>query len=221
MQLDFESFREGAYILPIVLEKHAGESIDFAKGVSIMRDNVVLSQNEIQEIVKRIGKEITEAVKDDPKIPVVMGVMRGAMFFFADVLRNIDCPVYMDTVKTSSWEGTSSTGKIVLEQPFKADIKDRTVILVEDVVDTGITMDFLKKYLENEFAPKRVLIASLFNKLPDRKVKVDVDFVGKELTDSLFLMGYGLDYYELDRHVPFVYCASKEDIERMEEDRKH
>lgn len=184
-----------------------------------MRDDVVLSQEQIRYIVRRIGKEITETVRKDEKIPVVIGVMRGAMFFFSDLLRQIKCPVYMDTLKVSSWVGTSSTGKITLEQPFHTNVEGRTVILVEDVVDTGITMDFLKRYLEENFKAKRVLIATLFNKMPMRKVDVKVDFVGRELNEPLFLMGYGLDYYELDRHVPYVYCASDEDIERMEVER--
>ena len=77
----------------------------------------------------------------------------------------------------------------------------------------------LKKSLKKH-KPKQVLIAALFNKKPFRKLEVDVDFVGKEINDSLFLMGYGLDYNELDRNIPYVYCAQEEDIERMDVDRK-
>ena len=184
-----------------------------------MRDEIVLSQEQIQSIVRRVGRQITARLKDEDKIPVIVGVMKGAMFFFADVLRQIKCPVYMDYIKVSSYSGTESSGKIRLDHDLHMDIKDRTVVIVEDVVDTGLTMHYLKEYLYKKHKPKQVLIAALFNKKPFRKLEVDVDFVGKEINDSLFLMGYGLDYNELDRNIPYVYCAQEEDIERMDVDR--
>ena len=185
-----------------------------------MRDEIVLSQEQIQSIVRRVGRQITARLKDEDKIPVIVGVMKGAMCFFADFLRQIKCPVYMDYIKVASYSGTESSGKIRLDHDLHMDIKDRTVVIVEDVVDTGLTRHYRKGYLYKKHKPKQVLIAALFNKKPFRKLEVDVDFVGKEINDSLFLMGYGLDYNELDRKIPYVYCAQEEDIERMDVDRK-
>lgn len=93
-------------------------------------------------------------------------------------------------------------------------------MVIEDVVDTGETMSYLRRYLLEAKHAKRVIIATLFDKRVARIVDVPIDYCGKVLEDSPFLMGYGLDYYELDRNVPYVYEASKEEVDRMERDLK-
>lgn len=185
-----------------------------------MRDEVVLTSEQIQTINRRLGRQLTARLKSEEKIPVVIAVMKGALYFFADVTRQIKCPIYIDYIKVRSYVGKKSTGKINLENDIHTNLEGRTVVLVEDVVDTGLTMYYLKEYIYQKYKPKQILVCALFNKRPLRKLEVDVDFVGKEINDSLFLMGYGLDYDELDRHIPYVYSAAGEDIERMEVDKK-
>lgn len=185
-----------------------------------MRDEVVLSSEQIQTINRRLGRQLTARLMNEEKIPVVIAVMKGALYFFADVTRQIKCPIYIDYIKVHSYIGKESSGQITLENDIHRDLEGRTVVIVEDVIDTGLTMYHLKEYLYKKYNPKQILVCALFNKRPLRQLEVDVDFVGKEINDSLFLMGYGLDYDELDRHIPYVYSAAAEDIERMEVDKK-
>ena len=181
-------------------------------------EGVLISEEEIERHVAEIGKRISADFEG--KDPIFVGVLKGCFIFMADLMRHVTINCSMDFMAVSSYNGTESSGKIRLDHDLHMDIKDRTVVIVEDVVDTGLTMHYLKEYLCKKHKPKQVLIAALFNKKPFRKLEVDVDFVGKEINDSLFLMGYGLDYNELDRNIPYVYCAQEEDIERMDVDRK-
>ena len=185
-----------------------------------MRDDIVLSVDQIQTINRRLGRQLTQRLKDEEKLPVVVAVMKGALFFYSDLVRQIKCPILLDFVKVSSYVGTQSTGRLKIDRDISMDIQGSTVVLVEDVVDTGLTMYYLKEHLFSHYKPKQILIATLFDKKPLRKLEVDVDFCGKELDEPKFLMGYGLDYCELDRNIPFVYSASEEDLERMNVDKE-
>ena len=181
-----------------------------------MEKNIILSEEQLKEITKRLGKEITEKLKGSDKIPVIVGVLKGSLNFMMDLLKNIDIPVFTDYIQISSYNGTTSSGKVRLVKDLSYDCQDRTVVIVEDIVDTGYSMSYLLSHIKSH-NPKEVYVCAMFDKVPARKTDVKVDFVGEELNDNAFLIGYGLDYNELGRNIPYVYGATKDDIAKMDE----
>ena len=177
---------------------------------------VVLSEKEIQKICERLGAEITETLKDEERIPVFVGVLKGSVNFMMDLLKHVKIPIYTDYIQISSYHGVNSTGNVQLVKDISYDCEGRTVIIIEDIVDTGCSMSFLINHIKTH-NPKRILICALFNKEFERIKDVNVDFKGYELRDNKFLIGYGLDYFELQRNVPYVVAADEEDIEKLDE----
>ena len=174
---------------------------------------IVLSQKEIQEITKGLGEKLTERFKSASSAPVFVGVMKGALNFMMDLIKNVDVPMMTDYIQISSYEGTESTGIIHLKRDLTLDIKGKSVVIVEDIVDTGYSLHYLKEYLLEKYQPKEVIICSFIDKKCARKIDVDVDYVGYTIDKPAFLMGYGLDYNEFARNIDYVYIPSKEEIE--------
>lgn len=177
---------------------------------------IVLSQEEISAICERMGKEITEVLKEDELPPVLCCVMNGAANFAVDLMREIKVPSLFDYVQVSSYEGKSSTGEVRFVKELSVDVKGRTLLIIEDIIDTGLSMARLVEHLDKTVHPKRILIAALFDKVVARKVPVHVDFIGKTLEGNQFLVGYGLDYRGLLRNVPYVYIPTDEEIESFD-----
>ena len=185
-----------------------------------MRENreIVLSEQEIQDICNDIGAKLSKELENEERTPLFLGVMKGALNFMFDLIKRIDRPIYTDFIQISSYAGVQSTGKINLKKDFDMDIKDRTVVVVEDVVDTGISMKYLIDHLNENYQPKGIIICCLSDKEYARCEDVKIDYVGKRLKENCFLVGYGLDYNELERNVPYVYIATPEDIDRWNEE---
>jgi len=178
-----------------------------------MEQNIILSHNEIQEICKRIGSELDERfAKSNVSLPVFIGVLKGSLNFMMDLIKNVKTPIMTDYIQVSSYQGTSSTGAVILKKDISLNIKDKTVVIIEDIIDTGLTMKYLVGYLKEKYCPKEIIVCSLFGKEHMRKVDLTIDYVGKNLTDDAFLIGYGLDYNEVFRNLPDVIGATKEDI---------
>jgi hypoxanthine phosphoribosyltransferase len=177
---------------------------------------MVMSQQEIQDVCARLGNQLTQALAHEEKIPLFVGVMKGALNFFYSLIPNVKRKINIDFVETSSYEGTQSTGTVRLVKDLSFSPNGRTLVLVEDVIDTGLSMKFLLNYLNTHYKPKRIIICALFDKLAMRKEDVVVDFAGKVLEDNKFLVGFGLDYRELERQVPYVYVPEEKDIEEMD-----
>lgn len=179
---------------------------------------IVLSEQEIQNICNDFGKKLTADLKDEARTPLFLGVMKGALNFMFDLIKRIERPIFTDFIQISSYAGVQSTGKINLKKDFDMDIKDRTVVVVEDVVDTGISMKYLIDHLNEHYQPKRIIICCLFDKVYARCEDIKIDYAGKQLKENCFLVGYGLDYNELERNVPYVYIAKPEDIDKWNEE---
>lgn len=176
--------------------------------------NIILSQEQIQEICKNIGGKICQELHNEDKIPLFVGVLKGSLNFMMDLMKHINIPIYTDYVQISSYQGMNRSNEVKLIKDLSFNCKGRTVIIVEDIVDTGHSMKFLLETIKAH-NPKRILTVALFNKEKARVVDVKVDFVGYELVDNTFLIGYGLDYNEMERNVPYVYGATYEDLERL------
>jgi hypoxanthine phosphoribosyltransferase len=189
-------------------------------GEIIMRKNreIVLSEQEIQDICNDIGAKLSKELANEERTPLFLGVMKGALNFMFDLIKRIDRPIFTDFIQISSYAGVQTTGKINLKKDFDMDIKDRTVVVVEDVVDTGISMKYLIDHLNEHYQPKRIIICALFDKEYARCEDIKIDYVGKVLKENCFLVGYGLDYNELERNVPYVYIATPEDIDKWNEE---
>ncbi|MCI2068800.1 MAG: hypoxanthine phosphoribosyltransferase [Bacilli bacterium] len=173
---------------------------------------VILSEKELHEICVRIGGELNTRLKKEGSLPVFVGVMKGGLNFMMDLIKQIDLPILTDYIQISSYSGTASTGIINLKKDLTLDVKDKTVVIVEDVIDTGYSMHYLKNYIVSKYHPKEVIIVALIDKTFLRKVEVKTDYCGTVMNENKFLMGYGLDYNELYRNVPYVYVPDKEEI---------
>ena len=174
----------------------------------------ILDKPQIEEICKRLGKEITEALKDEKKIPVFVGVLKGSMNFMMDLIKYIERPMYLDFIQISSYSGTTSTGHIQLLKDLSYECSNRAVVIIEDIVDTGRSMKYLIEHVKTH-SPSKVYVCALLDKASARIEDVKVDFIGHELKDNAFLIGYGLDYNEIERNVPFIYAADQNDIDRL------
>ena len=162
---------------------------------------VLITREEIAEMVDRLGKQISEDYKG--KEIVVIGILKGASVFLADLIRKIDCPVILDFMQISSYfNGTVSSGNVRIRKDLDCDIHDRDVLIVEDIIDSGVTMQSLERELSAR-NPRSVKVASAFDKPSRRKVDFTADYIGIEVPDE-FIVGYGLDYAGKYRNLPEV-----------------
>lgn len=163
---------------------------------------LVFAQDQIQQRVRELAREISRTYQDQDL--VLVGVLNGVFMFFADLVKALSIPVAVDFVRLASY-GTAafSTGQIQMTKGVELDLKGRHVLIVEDIADTGLTLDYLKAHLTDQGAAS-VRICALIDKKERREVPVHLDFVGFEV-DRGFLVGYGLDFNEQFRYLPDVY----------------
>ena len=169
---------------------------------------LLISESEIKKRVKVLANKINEDYKG--KNPIFIGILNGCYVFMADLLREIELDVEVDFVKIRSYEGDSSTGTIKFRKDISADINGRDIIIVEDIIDSGFTINFLVNRLRNS-GPKSVAVATALFKNEVAKLDFDVDYVGFEIPPE-FVVGYGLDYNEKYRHLKGVMVMEPEDI---------
>jgi hypoxanthine phosphoribosyltransferase len=163
---------------------------------------VVISQEEISTMVDRMAGEISAEISG--RSPVFIGVLKGCVFFFTDLVKRIGKPLEIDFIQVSSYgSGTTSSGTVVLVKDITADVRDRDVYLVEDIIDTGVTLNDVAEMIRARH-PKSVRIVSLLSKPSRRKVEVKVAHLGTEI-DDIFVVGYGLDFAEEYRNLPEIY----------------
>lgn len=189
-------------------------------------EKLILSEDEIVRICDRLGKEIDKKLdENDNGVPVIVGVMNGALPFLYELIKHISHPLEVDTLKCSSYDGTETTGEVTITKEPDHDLRGRDVILVEDIIDTGITMHYMKEYVKKKYKPKNLYICVLV-KRNNLNVKYDelADFTGLSTDEQRYIVGYGFDYYGLFRNLPYVFVPSMKDIqewnELLEQDRK-
>jgi len=169
---------------------------------------LLISESKIKKRVKTLADRINEDYKG--KKPIFIGILNGCYVFMADLLREITLDIEVDFVKIRSYEGDSSTGTIKLRKDISADINGRDVIIVEDIIDSGFTINFLVNRLRNS-GPKSVSVATILFKKEVAKLDFEVDYVGFEIPPE-FVVGYGLDYDEKYRQLKDVMVMEPEDI---------
>ena len=163
-------------------------------------ERVLISEEEIEAEVARVGRQITEDFRD--KNPIFVGVLKGCFIFMADLMRHVDIKCTMDFMAVSSYSGTSSTGAVKINKDLGQDIECRHVIIVEDILDSGVTLSYLKHYLLGR-KPASITIATLMDKPARRKSDIVADYSCFEVPDA-FVVGYGLDYNEQYRNLPYI-----------------
>ena len=167
-----------------------------------MEKTLLISRKTIHEKVKELAGRLSSDYKETE--PVFIGILNGAVFFFADIVREVNLPVKIDFIRAVSYgSGMESSGKIQLTKDVEISVKGKPVILVEDIVDTGLTISHIVKNLEAKH-PESIKICALINKLERRKVAVQVDYFGFQINEG-FIVGYGLDYDEKYRQLPDIY----------------
>lgn len=162
---------------------------------------ILFSEAELKAKVAELGKQLKEDY--DGKNPLVVGVMKGAFVFTADLVRAMDCPVQMDFIIAKSYgNSTQTSGSVKIIKDLENDISGRHVILVEDIIDSGVTMSKLIKMLNTRNAAS-IKLCALLSKPSRRQVDVTIDYCGWEVPDH-FVVGYGLDYAEKYRNLPYI-----------------
>lgn len=161
---------------------------------------VLISEEQINTRVKELAKQISQDYAG--KKPLLVCVLRGASIFFANLVKNMEIDCTIDFMSLSSYQGTSSSGKVRMLLDIRDDIKDKPVIIVEDIVDTGLTGVYLRDMLTAR-KPASIEFCALLDKPQNRKVEIKPKYIGFTIQNE-FVVGYGLDYNELYRNLPYV-----------------
>jgi hypoxanthine phosphoribosyltransferase len=169
---------------------------------------VLITSQEIEDKVREIGARITEDYKGEK--PLLIGILRGAVVIMSDLMRNIDLQCELDFMDISSYgTGTSSSGVVRILKDLEEDITDRHVLIVEDIIDTGLTLSYLMRSLQAR-KPASLEICALLSKPSRRRADLDVRYLGFEIPDE-FVVGYGLDYAGAYRNLPDI-CVLKPEV---------
>lgn len=162
--------------------------------------NVLYKKEEIQERIEKIANQIDKDYEG--KEILVISVLKGAIFFTVDLVTKMKTPIILETIQVSSYQGTQSTRNIIMKKGLDSDISGKDVLIVEDIIDTGYTLKYLKEYLQT-LNPKSIKIAVLLDKKERRKTEIDVDYTCFEI-ENKFVVGYGFDVDERGRNIPFI-----------------
>ena len=178
---------------------------DFGKALG----KVIVTEDELQGRVAALGKEITADYADRP--PLLVGVLKGAFLFMSDLARNIDLPVELDFMAVSSYgSATKTSGVVRIIKDLDTDLTDRHVVIVEDIVDSGLTLAYLRKNLAAR-GPASLDVCSLLVKEGLQKVDPDLRYIGFRIP-PVFVVGYGLDVDERYRNLPYVCEYAEPDV---------
>ncbi|MEE1187175.1 MAG: hypoxanthine phosphoribosyltransferase [Acutalibacteraceae bacterium] len=167
--------------------------------------SVLLSEKQLDEITTVLGEKITADYKN--KRVLAVGLLKGSFIFMADLIRKIDLPLEVDFMVASSYgAGTETSNMVEIKKDIRKDLSGYHVLIVEDIIDSGNTMSCVKKLLESRNA-ESVKLCTLLDKPARRQVEIEVDYTGQEIPDE-FVVGYGLDYAEKYRNLPYLGILS-------------
>ncbi|MCX7816891.1 MAG: hypoxanthine phosphoribosyltransferase [Syntrophales bacterium] len=165
---------------------------------------ILYSREDIKKRVEELARQINADYKG--KDPVIIGILKGAFVFMADLIRHLEIPCTVDFIRLASYgSGSISSGEIKVTKDIETDIKGKDVLVVEDIIDTGLTLRYLVDLLR-ERGPSSLKVCALIDKRLRRRVEFEADYVGFTMDDG-FVVGYGLDYNEQDRSLPDVYIV--------------
>jgi len=174
---------------------------------------ILYTKKDIRDMAERLGKQITKDYEG--KELVVIGMLKGAFLWMAELIQHIDLDLKVDFVAASSYgSGTTSSGVVKIKQDISVNIYKKDILLVEDIVDTGTTLAYMQQYLQ-ERSPASVKICTMLDK-PSRRTEKGAhpDYIG-ETVDDLFIIGYGLDYDERYRNLPYISYLDESDVDKL------
>jgi hypoxanthine phosphoribosyltransferase len=172
------------------------------------RLNPWIPQDQINSLVKKLAEQISEDYGESELVLVC--ILKGAFIFFSDLIRYLRIPVKVDFVRLASYgSGTKSSGRIEITKDIETSIEGKDVLLIEDIIDSGRTLQFLKGRL-SLLHPRSIKICALLDKKARREVEIEGDYIGKEIED-VFVVGYGIDFNENYRNLPEIYFITPTD----------
>ena len=171
-------------------------------------EKVLVSQDEIINKCAELGAKITSDYKALNEVPYVVGLLKGSVPFMAEIIKHIDLDIQIDFMDVSSYQGTKSVGDIRIDKDLDCSVQGLSILLVEDIVDTGRTLKEVKRTLMNKGA-KDVKVVSLLDKPDRRVVDIEAEYVGFAIPNE-FVIGYGLDYDQKYRNLPYIGVLKRE-----------
>lgn len=167
--------------------------------------NPLLSREQIASIVKGLADQISKDYR--ARELVLVCILKGAFMFLSDLIRQLDIPVQVDFVRLASYgAGMKTSGRIEITKDIEIPIHGKDVLIIEDIIDSGRTLLFLKNRLAL-LHPRSIKVCALLDKKPRREVEIEADYLGKEV-DDVFVVGYGIDFNETYRHLPEIYYVT-------------
>jgi hypoxanthine phosphoribosyltransferase len=164
-------------------------------------EKVLITEEEIQKKINELGNQLTEEYQD--RFPLAIGVLKGAMPFMADLLKRVDAYMEMDFMDVSSYgSSTVSSGEVKIVKDLDTKVEDRDILIIEDIIDSGLTLSYLVELFRYRKA-KSIKIVTLLDKPTGRKADIKADYVGFNVPDE-FVVGYGLDFAEKYRNLPYI-----------------
>ncbi len=167
---------------------------------------ILISEDELKEKICKIGTNISRDYKG--LNPVFITVLRGSIIFVCDLIREVNIPISLDFLSVSSYSGQSHTGVVRIIKDLDENIENKNVILIEDIIDTGLTLNYIVNMLQ-ERKPASIKVCALLDKKVRRIIEVPIDYKGFEIPDE-FVVGYGMDYNQKYRNLPFVGILNEE-----------
>ncbi len=165
--------------------------------------DIMISEEEILKKVSELGERIEKDLKETGEEVICVGLLKGSTIFMSDLLRKIDHPIKMDFINVSSYGNNMETSGVVkILKDLDEDVEDKNLLIVEDIIDSGLTLEYVTRFLLGKGA-KSVKICTLLDKPYRRQVDISVDYVGFEIPNE-FVVGYGIDYAELYRNLPYI-----------------
>lgn len=170
-------------------------------------ERIIISEEDIQKRVKELGEAISRDYEG--KTITLLCILKGGLMFLCDLAKHITQPVAYDFMSVSSYgDATETSGVVRITKDLEESIEGKHVIIVEDIIDTGLTLSYLVKNLHSR-NPASLRICTLLNKPANRRVEIPVDYVGFEVPNE-FLVGYGLDFKQLYRNIPYIFVPKPE-----------
>ncbi len=168
---------------------------------------VLISQEQIEQRVNDLGKQITRDYADSQNL-LLLGLLRGSVMFMTDLMRKVHRPMTMDFMSVSSYSGAETSGFVRIDSDHKTNINGWDVILIDDIVDSGYTIYTVRKLLLDR-RPKSLKVCALLDKISKHRVEIQIDYCGFEIPDY-FVVGYGLDIDEKGRNLPYIASVDLE-----------
>ncbi|MCI9040692.1 MAG: hypoxanthine phosphoribosyltransferase [Dubosiella newyorkensis] len=171
-------------------------------------ETVLLTEEQIEKRCVELAKQIEDDYNKEGEVPIVVGLLRGSVPFMAELIKRFTFPCEIDFMSVSSYDGTESIGDVKIDKDMDLSSKERAILLVEDIVDTGRTLSEVKKMFINKGATN-VKIVALLDKPSRRVVDIHADYIGFEVPNE-FVVGYGLDYNQKYRNLPYIGILKRE-----------